>query len=280
MNKLPLPLISFTESFDATVEGMQDALLQSLIKSRRDELMAADATMVSLAHEHRFSEVPTDEGLPPSIQSKHLIDLYDLGMVSRVAGRKLYDKIFASIPDGRCAYCRQRPIAQLDHFFPKAHYSILSVSPVNLLPVCEGCNKSKLSLVALEPSQVILNPYFDDLDGCTWLEADIIPNSHGTVRFKISPDIDLPNVFKQRIKHTFTVLGLGKLYSVAAAAELSNIRCELSEVHADEGTGGVLRHLHRRRRSAESVSLNSWTAAAYRAWEGDLAFHAQGWVLQ
>lgn len=279
MNKLPLPLVSFTESFDATVEGMQDALLQSLIKSRRAEMMAADAAMVSLARAHRFSEVPTDEGLP-SIQSKHLIDLYDLGMVSRVAGRRIYDLLFASIPDGRCAYCRQRPVAQLDHFLPKARYSILSVSPVNLLPVCEGCNKSKLSLVASDASQVILNPYFDDLDGCTWLEADIMPGSHGTVRFKISPDVDLPEVFKQRIRYTFGVLGLGRLYSVAAAAELSNIRGELSEVHADEGIGGVLRHLRRRRRSAERVSLNSWTAAAYRAWEGDLTFHAQGWVLQ
>lgn len=256
---------------------MQDPLLRSLLEHHKQVLVTSNTDLIRAITARDFLTVQADAGIPPSINSGHLIALYEDGIVGRKAGRKYYEKLKALGPDEKCAYCLQRPVEQIDHYYPKSKYSKLSVAPANLVPVCEKCNKAKLAKIDDDPDKIFIHPYADLVEQYVWLEAALVEGGFGTVRFMISPFQEIPEAFKARIYHTFKTLGLGRLYSISANDEISATRYELSQKFATSGVEGVRAHLKLRRESCEDHDRNSWRSAAYRCWERSDDFVAGGW---
>lgn len=84
-------------------------------------------------------------------------------------GRKVYDKLMSKPAQGICPLCGQRVVSTLDHYLPKAHFPVLSVVPINLIPSCSECNKSKTDHVPENAEQQTLHPYYDDVEEEQWL---------------------------------------------------------------------------------------------------------------
>lgn len=67
-----------------------------------------------------------------------------------------------------CPVCDGHQDYEVDHFYPKAHYPALSCHPLNLVPVCVGCNrrtnkgeKKPLDLAGAHPASRWFHPYLD-----------------------------------------------------------------------------------------------------------------------
>lgn len=168
---------------------------------------------------------------------------------------------------GLCPYCRQQIVSTLDHYYPKAHYISLVISPTNLIPTCANCNKNKADVVVHKKEDAILNPYYEDLDSLIWLSAEIvkdIASNFLTMTFSVLPPNDCDPVLYARLKNQFAVLHLNDLYSKHAAEEMIAVFNRHSRIYKVAGTIGVKESI------LESLEENkyrpnSWQSAMYRA---------------
>ena len=42
--------------------------------------------------------------------------------------------------------CHTSEVDTLDHYLPKSKYPSLSINPLNLIPICNKCNKTKVRI--------------------------------------------------------------------------------------------------------------------------------------
>lgn len=75
-----------------------------------------------------------------------------------------------------CPYCNRQYItsfykndhkvttADIDHYYPKTQYPLLSMNFFNLIPSCSVCNSGLKGRKKLEIGDMTLNPFFDDSD--------------------------------------------------------------------------------------------------------------------
>ena len=180
-------------------------------------------------------------------------------------GRIVYDRLMAVPAHGRCPLCGQGIVSTLDHHLPQSQYPDLAVLPLNLVPACSDCNKTKHDWVPATAEHQTLHPYFDDLGTECWLGAMVVEESPPAVRFFIDPPHGASVLMQTRVKRHFLVFKLANLYASHAASELSSIQHLVSSLHLCAGMDGVRSHLDEQRVSRENSSVNSWQAATYRA---------------
>lgn len=206
---------------------------------------------------------------------------FDLGIFMRVGSpsRSLYEQIRMAPAHGLCPLCGQRVVSTVDHYLPQAHYPKLNLTPINLIPACSDCNKSKLANVAKTAEQQSLHPYFDDLGDDRWLIASIQASAPPTVTFEIRPAAAWSNVLSARVTHHFRLMGLGVLYVAQAASELADISYSLEEVGEAAGAAGVRAHLDSQFRSRCARDPNSWKTALYEGLRDSDWFCTEGYRL-
>lgn len=167
----------------------------------------------------------------------------------------------------QCPLCGHREPCTLDHYLPKAVFPLLSVMPVNLVPACTECNKSKSAVTATTAAGQTLHPYFDNVDHDLWLKAEVEERTPPALVFSADPPSHWPPVLSDRIRHHFVTFKLARLYGSQASTELRGIEYELKLV-SDAGGGSAVRsHLQVRAQSwSRGVGkANHWKTAAYRA---------------
>lgn len=192
----------------------------------------------------------------------------------RSSGRLYYDQIITSAPNGRCTLCAHRDVATLDHFLPQTFYPVLVVTPLNLVPACSDCNKTKLDTIPACDESVTLHPYFDNIEADEWLVAEIQETSPASVHFRVQPPTHWSSVLAARVMNHFDFFGLAELYSAQAAEELLNIRFYLRKLFGTSGVVGVTAHLTEMSASRARAHVNSWQTAAYKA------FAASSWFCE
>jgi hypothetical protein len=77
-----------------------------------------------------------------------------------------------------------RAISTRDHLLPKRLFPALAVTPDNLVGACADCNKAKLSFAPTTAEEVVLHPYFDDVEGGRWLDAQVVEDPVAAVIFR------------------------------------------------------------------------------------------------
>lgn len=169
------------------------------------------------------------------------------------------------MPQGRCPLCAHRIASTLDHHLPKAHHPALAVVPLNLVPACSDCNKCKLAYLATSSSEEPLHPYFDDIDGFTWLRAEVIEESPAAARFYVKEPSHWDETLSSRVRHHFKHLRLRQLYAAEAADELLNIRHQLEMLHGIGGMTVVRAEMKDRADSCRAARRNGWRTAAFAA---------------
>lgn len=266
MIKLDPPDLVARDVFTICISRIRDANLKQRMDSITDDVVAASDEFRDLASHNRLHEILRLGLVGGVVTTAEMGAVYTQRMVKKDApGREAYDEIFNSAPQGKCPLCGQRMVSTLDHHLPKAHYPALAVVPLNLVPACADCNKSKLANIPANASEETLHPYFDDIQEDRWLYADVVVGDPVAVRFHVDAPVNWDDVFASRVELHFRTLGLGSLYSAEAADELLNIRHQLRLMHAAGGQELVRLEMAGRAVSCMQARLNSWRAATFEA---------------
>ncbi|MBF7019885.1 hypothetical protein ISO99_08185 [Staphylococcus sp. 18_1_E_LY] len=121
-----------------------------------------------------------------------------------------------------CPMCHTSEVDNLDHYLPKAKYPVLSLNPINLIPICSKCNRNKIDYIPNSKYDNLIHLYFDDLENLNWLNIEI--TNIDTLSFTYYVDklaFEDPILYK-RTKRTFEVFGIGKTYEILATTEMED----------------------------------------------------------
>jgi hypothetical protein len=210
-----------------------------------------------------------------------MIWLYNSKMAhAKSPGRAMYDEIKMAAPFGRCPLCGRGSVYTLDHHLPKAVYPDLAITPANLIPSCQDCNKNKTQVAPQTRAEETLHPYFDNVDGEIWLRARVIEESPAAILFFVLPPPSWTETLAARVHNHFKLYKLKTLFASLAAEEISNIRGHLAGPQADSGRFGIRDHLLSIAASHRSTRLNSWQAATYAAMADSDWFCEGGFALK
>jgi hypothetical protein len=266
MLKLSRPPYTAEETFVACVNRVRDPALRAKLLSVTQMIVDASDAYEAAAEANTLDQTPKSPTLGGRVTAEELQAVYTQRMAKQNApGRPIYDDIFAAAK-GRCPLCAHRTVTTLDHHLPKAYYPALAVTPLNLVPSCSDCNKTKLATVPHTPEDVSIHPYFDDVDTERWLHADVVKVAPAAIRFRVEAPAAWDALLIKRVRRHFRELKLSALYSTEAAEELVNIRHQLVAIHESVGSDEVRSYLDEHAQSCLLGRLNGWRGATYEAW--------------
>lgn len=130
---------------------------------------------------------------------------------------------------GTCPFCGTSKLEEVDHYIPKEHYPEFTLYPLNLIPICNKCNKQKGDKF-LDGANVrkFINFYADDVDDIEFLKVDIDFNSSDiekSTKIKYIADFSkIQDVYvRQIVENHYRELNLLERYGDAAGDEISNL---------------------------------------------------------
>src|SRR6266540_4631148 len=179
------------------------------------------------------------------------------------AGRPIYDKLLSAVR--KCPFCGFLQPTELDHYLPKDGYKLISISPLNLTPICKDCNKKKSNIEPHAAEQVFMHPYYNEVAGSQWLAARVIETAPATVHFFVKSPDSWSGLLASRVDYHFRFFEIDRLYGCQAADEMSGIRALLDDQYTTVGKAAVRDHLAAMARSRSRPAPNRWDAALYEA---------------
>ncbi|SJL83947.1 HNH endonuclease [Vibrio palustris] len=264
MKKLTRPNDDAVVVFEACIDRVRNADLKHRLQSCSVEVGEASAEFDQKASVAELHTIEAKESVANVVSVDEMKKVYTDRMAKKLApGRVYYDKLMSLPEHGRCPLCSQRVVSTLDHHLPKAHYPSLAVSPLNLIPACQDCNKIKSEDIPLNSEKETLHPYYDDVEGFLWVKAKLTESVPVVVEFYVEPPDDCDDVLIERLKHHFITFDLAALYSSHAAEELANIEFIARKIFEDSGSIELREYLSDMADSRKQVSINSWQAAFY-----------------
>lgn len=232
-----------------------------VILSKAEKIYEHNAEAGTLHHIHPHRAVYR------IISPDEMTKLYNL-VLSEENLRKYYDKLKLESSFTPCPYCGHRTISCLDHYLPKSKFPHYTITPINLVPICNDCNSvaSKGSGWAIREEQQLVHPYFDDFDDEVWLFAEITCSA--TI-YRVNFDVQRPASWEdkkyKRIKYHFEKLELNYLYTVNAIQEI-NSRLDIFKQYKDaSGENWLKDYFAIEGSSRQNREKNSWQAALYIA---------------
>ena len=266
MIKMNKPTLESEDVFISCISRIRDQNLKQRMEAITDNIVQASEEFDQLASLNRLYQVLREPMVGGLATVEEMEAVYTQRMAKKNApGRYAYDQLLNSAPNGRCPLCGQRTVSTLDHHLPKAHYPALAVAPLNLVPACSDCNKSKLASIPTTSNEESIHPYFDDIEQDRWLFSEVIEGAPAALRFYVEAPEHWDDILASRVTLHFRMLGLGALYAAEAADELLNIRHQLRSMHTAGGAELVRVELEGRAHSCQQARLNSWRTATFEA---------------
>ena len=200
---------------------------------------------------------------PGGVTDTRLKDVYSNTFVSR---KKFYNKILFPKGLSECPICDTGELSTLDHYLPKSVVPTLAVTPCNLVPMCDKCNKTKLDRMETEPGRMPFHLYFDDFTEEPWLAARLVLGEELAAVYEVRcPEGD--PVQKERMRHHLELYKLKDRFRDKASGEMSRNRRNWCRKLSRGGRDGLCQDIEDKRISEEEVDVNSWRSALYRALE-------------
>lgn len=253
------------EVFETCVSMVKNTALRAKLRAVRPEVETAAAEYDDKAASSRLFQTASHNAVG-EVSGVEMVQVYTGRMVPKTStGRAIYNRIMASPVNQRCPLCGIGTVNTLDHYLPKTHFPVFSVTPNNLVPACTWCQGEKLEYYSETRGGQILHPYFDDFDSDEWLVADVVVGSPAAFRFYSSPPDHWSAANKARAATHLKQLNLQVLFSSNAGSRLSEIRSRLASLLQKGGEDAVRNHLLEELASIEAEHNNSWVAAMYRA---------------
>jgi 5-methylcytosine-specific restriction endonuclease McrA len=264
MKKIAKPTFSVSEVLLDCIDNLQDAVLKQEIIDSANQFTIAETDFNSKKLTNTLYQIQQNVNISETINTTVLKGIYTDRLVNKTNnGRKYYNSIFISAPNGKCPFCNVKQVRTLDHYLPKSKYPILSITPNNLVPSCSDCNKDKLVDSPTNSEEETLHPYFDDIEDADWLKAKIITLNPIKFEYYISPPDDWPDLLKVRLLNHFSSYLLNELYSIHAIEEFENIKQQITKLFENAGSNQLKEHLEDCYNSRYVVNKNSWQTAFY-----------------
>lgn len=275
MKKLTPPNDDAIVVFETCIARVRDADLKRRLQSCSEEIGEAAEEFNQKAALAELHTIEAKDNVANAVSVDEMKKVYTGRMAKKLApGRIYYDRIMALPEHGRCPLCSQRVVSTLDHHLPKAHFPSLAVSPLNLIPSCQDCNKTKSEEIPRNSEQETLHPYYDDVESFSWVKAKLEESIPVVVEFYVDPPQNCDGVLKERLKHHFRTFELSALYSSHAAEELASIEYIARKIFEDGGSNELERFLKDAAESRKQVNMNSWQTALYTC------LHESEWFCQ
>ena len=266
MWSLEPPELDTEETYETCISRVRSPALKARLEAVTGDVVAAADDYEAAATAAQLHTIVSADNVGALVSRDEMAKVYTYRMVKKGApGRPVYDELLASSPHDRCPLCGQRIVSTLDHHLPKARFPALVVTPINLIPACADCNKLKLDAAPGSAEDVMLHPYFDDIEDDRWLYAEVSENAPAGVRFFVVPHESWDELTGVRVETHFSVLKLSSLYAAQAAQELVSIRFYLSQLYAAGGADAVQAHLLEMADSTAHAHTNAWRTATYEA---------------
>ena len=266
MRRINKPNYSPKEVFLLCVSRVRDPKLKARLETVADDIAERAKEYDERAAEAGLYTLPEHDDVSGVVSGQEMQGVYTSRMArKRAPGRRVYDQIVASAPNDMCPLCGQGLVASLDHHLPKTSFPSFTVTPYNLVPSCDRCNKTKLDVVPSNAEEQTLHPYYDDTTKHRWLYASVLETAPASIRFFVEVQESSDGVLRARIESHFNTFKLGALYAAHAGAELANIRAQLEDIHSMAGAEAVREHLETGAESRRRNHANSWQTAMYSA---------------
>ena len=224
--------------------------------------------------------IQAEQNVNGNVSAKELEKVYTQRMAKKdVPGRVIYDKLISAPKLGVCPLCSHRLVETLDHYLPKSEFPRLATTPINLVPSCFTCNKSKLTSFPSRPEEETLHPYYDNIEDDEWLSAIVNKTNPPTVSYFVNPPVNRSDLLTERVKYHFNSLSLDKLYSTQAAVLIRSLNHRLDSIYNRLGTEGVKEYLKEESESRYINDKNSWQTAFYIAVSTDEWFCNGGFKI-
>jgi hypothetical protein len=157
----------------------------------------------------------------------------------------------------------------LDHYLPKTHFPEYSILALNLVPMCDTCNRKKVDDV---PGAVSWpHPYLDDLDA-PYLVASVASTNPVLLEYRLDVAAIGDAATRVAVEQAHIRLELLERYRHAAISEVSGS----IEVLAESGNecAAVLELFATGK--ARTYGKNHWRSAAWKALATDQRVHDSG----
>ncbi len=275
MRHLIRPAFAARDILQLCIASIQNHDLTDRLALIADKVEAAEATYVQHGDEGTFFLIPQTPGVG-GVTVEEMKRVYKGTFSKSSRTRNIYDTIKKLPTNDICPMCGQRTVGSLDHYLAQSLHSALVVTPANLIPACNDCNKAKLDAQPMSIEEQTLHPYFDNVDDGVWLCAAVEETNPASLRFFPNPPVNWPAVKRARVLNHFRTFGLGSLYASHSGVELTNIRYGLQRIAVRGSTADIQAELLKRAESARAAQVNSWQTAMYRALTESVWFCAGG----
>lgn len=188
--------------------------------------------------------------------------------------REYYDAIMSLAKYDICPYCLQNTVSTLDHFMPKSKYLPLAVTPSNLIPCCQDCNKNKLDIPPTSNGNVLFNPYFDDIRHIHWLQGTLDHSNNKILSITFKVALKQKNkILEERLKNYFKTFKLNNLYSKCAARHFIDITTKhilrIKRFGYAKSKDSIVADIEETLEALEISNINGWKTVAYRTLKFD-----------
>lgn len=263
MIRITPPAFGAKEVFEHCISAKIKEATKNRLILLVDQIDESDAEYNTLGETSQLF-TSAEIAIPPGTVLLEIVNVY----VNRFQppdsmGRKYYDLVMECAANGRCPFCLIGTVSELDHYLPKQRFWTYVVTPRNLIPSCERCNKSKLEHVATTFEEQTIHPYYDDFQQRTWLTANIVEAAPPGVVYDVTNIDGWDDAQISRATTHFGVHGLAELYASNAANELSDNALRFHELHKASGADGIRDYLTNELRYI--MLRNHWKGALYRA---------------
>lgn len=266
MRSVPKPDFYTDEVLLKCISNYQDETLVSRFKHSKEEILEWENILKEKIKSNAVYTIDEDNCIPQNISKEEMIKLYnDKFSKQGQPGRFYYDSLMDLPKHGLCPLCGYRPVDSIDHYLPKAKFPALSITPLNLIPACLGCNKRKSEAKPNTAEEEFLHPYFDNIEDDLWLYSEFEEKLPLTVLFSVKPYESWDDITKERVRKHFKRFHIGQLYSSYASAELSEKIYSFKKLFDDGGASALKNELLKEIESFQYAQVNSWKIAMYTA---------------
>ncbi len=267
MKKINKPENDIACILDNCIEGLREPR-KGIVEQVKDTIIKRSDEYDQLASQGLLYTIPEHDNVDSLASKVDMEILYNQRFVPKEQrNRDYYDKIKSSVPNGLCPYCQQKTVDALDHFLPKSRYVTFTVTPFNLVPVCNNCNKNKSASTFSSYAEQPFHPYYDDFDDCIWLKAKMIEHQEISFQFYADPPENVEPAKAERIKRSFSDdgFGLNNIYKANAPAPYLACFNRIKILYDKGGKDAAIERLSENVEDERSVNINSWKAAMYQA---------------
>lgn len=248
---------------------------ENRIVDHAGDLEQAEASFHLLADDEQLYKF-RDHNPAVEIQLRTAVKWAYKNRLLRGSARGYYNRLREASRLGRCPLCLVREASELDHYLPKRKYPELAIVPINLVPICDECNGTKLEYAAENPGDQILHGYYDDFATRPWLTCTVDESPGAPLQFSVEPDARWTADQAARVQFHFDKFGLDTLYADQAAVELTGIRGYLQGLLHTGGPREVSAYLEEMAHSLAAEPALVWKQVAYRGWSESKWFCAGG----